>query len=276
MRRSAACTTRRHCQHRGTDLPAAPASSFEGVAASFSEAGTLRWQVPLTGTSQLFPRSASTSSNGLTAVTGSFTGTLDVAGQTRTSLGGNDIFYVALDDKGGVAALQVFGGTGEDWLSRDLRSARHRDPGRHVQRKVSFGGFPLDAGTGRTDMFVVRMSPGARRSGRSRRGSADVGAAWRQRPRPVTSCWRRRTRLPDDRGDAVTAVGSATSRWCGVSGASDVDRSSGRRRHMPGPSHRPGGEIGLDREFARPGHCSAARIHRGRGLTASSPSTPRR
>ena len=149
----------------GADLPPVPVvqgvnPNFEGVAASYSDAGTLRWQTPLTASLQLFPRSASASSNGLTAVTGSFSGTLSVGNQPpRMSAGGNDVFYVALNDSGGVAALQTFGSTGEDLGYRAIF-----DPLGTVilvgtfSGKVAFGSFSLDAGTG-PDLFVVRMSP---------------------------------------------------------------------------------------------------------------------
>ncbi|HEX3480749.1 MAG TPA: hypothetical protein VHT91_37280 [Kofleriaceae bacterium] len=123
-------------------------------------------------------RSASTSSNGLTAVTGSFTGTLSAGGQPRATAGGNDVFYVALDDKGGVAALQTFGSTGEDLGYRAIF-----DPLGTVilvgtfHGKVAFGSFGLDAGTG-ADLFVVRMSPqGMPMWAIQGGGTGDVGAA---------------------------------------------------------------------------------------------------
>jgi hypothetical protein len=167
----------------GADLPPVPVimgvnPNFEGAAASYTDAGMLRWQTPLTASTQLFMRSASTSSNGLTAVTGSFTGTLSVGGQPRaTSMGGNDVFYVALGDTGSVAALQTFGGTGEDLGYRAIF-----DPLGTVilvgtfSGKVAFGSFGLDAGTG-ADLFVVRMSAqGTPMWAIQGGGTGDVGA----------------------------------------------------------------------------------------------------
>ncbi|HEX3765195.1 MAG TPA: hypothetical protein VHW23_41145 [Kofleriaceae bacterium] len=158
----------------GGNLPPVPPRvnanqpNFEGVAASFSDAGVLRWQVPLTGTppagavaGQLFPRSASTSSTGLTAVTGSFQGTLNLGATPPASTGdSDDVFYAAFDAKGNLAALQTFGGTGEDAGYEVIF-----DPLDTVilvgtfSGKVSFGSFVLDAGAAGTGLFVVRMSP---------------------------------------------------------------------------------------------------------------------
>lgn len=158
----------------GGNLPAVPArvnpnqANFEGVAASFSDAGVLRWQVPLTGTppvgaaaGQVFPRSASTNSTGLTAVTGSFQGTLGLGATPPASAGdSDDVFYAAFDSKGNLAALQTFGGTGEDAGYEVIF-----DPLDTVilvgvfSGKVSFGSFMLDAGAAGTGLFVVRMSP---------------------------------------------------------------------------------------------------------------------
>lgn len=167
----------------GADLPPVPMiqgfnPNFEGVAASYTDTGTLRWQTPLTASTQLFMRSASTSSNGLTAVAGNFIGTLSVANQKQVTSVGNDVFYVALDDKGGVAALATFGGIGDDLGYRALF-----DPLGSVilvgtfTGKVAFGSFSLDAGTG-ADLFVVRMTPqGAPMWAIQGGGSSDVGAA---------------------------------------------------------------------------------------------------
>lgn len=155
----------------GGNLPPAPARTnpnqpnFEGVLASFSDAGGLRWQVPLTATAQvpdqgpLFPRSTSTNSTGLTAVTGSFQGTLNLGATPPVSAGGHDVFYAVFNDKGGLAALQTFGGAGEDAGYEVIF-----DPLDTVilvgtfTGKVSFGSFMLDAGAS-TQLFVLRMSP---------------------------------------------------------------------------------------------------------------------
>jgi hypothetical protein len=167
----------------GADLPPVPViqgfnPNFEGVAASYTDTGALRWQTPLTASTQLFMRSASTSSNGLTAVAGNFIGTLSVANQKQVTSVGNDVFYVALDDKGGVVAMQTFGGIGDDLGYRALF-----DPLGSVilvgtfTGKVAFGSFSLDAGTG-ADLFVVRMTPqGAPMWAIQGGGSSDVGAA---------------------------------------------------------------------------------------------------
>jgi hypothetical protein len=149
----------------GADLPPVPMMTgfnpnFEGVAASYTDTGTLRWQTPLTASTQLFMRSASTNSTGLTAVAGNFIGTLSVPGQKDvTAVSGNDVFYVALDDKGSVVAMQTFGNIGDDIGYRAIF-----DPLGTViligtfTGKVAFGSFTLDAGTG-ADLFVVRMTP---------------------------------------------------------------------------------------------------------------------
>lgn len=143
----------------GADLPPAPASNFEAVAASYTPAGTLRWQTPITGTTLAFPGAASTNSTGLTSVTGRFSGTLTVGTQTRMAAGGTDIFYATFDDKGNVVTLTSFGGPGDDMASTAIF-----DPLNTVilvgtfTGQVAFGAFMLDAGTG-TSVFVVRMSP---------------------------------------------------------------------------------------------------------------------
>jgi hypothetical protein len=157
----------------GGDLPPAPKRTdpnqpnFQGAAASFSDAGVLRWQVPLTATATmaqppqqgpLFPRSTSTNSTGLTAVTGSFQGTLSL-GATPVSAGLHDAFYAVFDDKGALVTLQTFGAAGDDNGYEVIF-----DPLDTVilvgtfSGKVVFGNFPLDAGTG-TQLFVVRMTP---------------------------------------------------------------------------------------------------------------------
>jgi hypothetical protein len=157
----------------GGNLPPVPPrtdpnqTNFEGAAASFSDAGVLRWQVPLTATKPnaatpqgpLFPRSASTSSTGLTAVAGTFQGTLKLGATPPTAAGGSDVFYAVFSDTGNLAALQTFGGAGND-----AGYAVIFDPLDTVilvgtfSGKVSFGSFMLDAGTS-TALFVVRMSP---------------------------------------------------------------------------------------------------------------------
>lgn len=179
----------------GADLPAAP--DFEGFAASYDESGNQRWQVPLTSTvaaavattGQLFTRSASTNANGLTCFAGSFRGTF-IAGTSANArkiadsvvdtnnVPTNDIFYLALNDNGTVAASATFGSTGED-----LGFAAIFDPLGTVilvgsfSNKVAFGTTNLDAGTG-ADLFVVRMNPGgAVMWAIQGAGTADVTAA---------------------------------------------------------------------------------------------------
>jgi hypothetical protein len=159
----------------GADLPAA--TGFEGVAASYDESGNQRWQLPLTATTtvappftaQVFPGSASTNANGLTSITGRFRGTLS-AGATKiadsvvdpsnNNIPTNDIFYLALNDTGAIAAAVTFGSTGDD-----VGFASIFDPLGTVilvgafSGKVAFGSTVLDAGTG-ADLYVVRMTPG--------------------------------------------------------------------------------------------------------------------
>jgi hypothetical protein len=140
----------------GADLPAA--TSFNGFLASYTEAGGLRWQLPLTANGELFPRSASTNGGGNAGVTGHFIGTLDIGGQQITSAGGRDAYYLRANDAGAVATLVTFGGPGDD-----TGSAAIYDPLGTVilvgtfSGQVKFGTFMLDAGTGR-DVFVVRAS----------------------------------------------------------------------------------------------------------------------
>jgi hypothetical protein len=145
----------------GADLP--PTTSFNGFAASYTEAGALRWQLPMTATGELFPRSSSTNGSGNTGLAGHFTGTLNFGvGQERTSLGGRDAFYVRLNDTGGIATLLQLGSTGDD-----TGNAALFDPLGTVvligtfSGQVTFGSgtgaIVLNAGTGR-DLFVVRAS----------------------------------------------------------------------------------------------------------------------
>jgi hypothetical protein len=163
----------------GPDLPAAP--DFEGFAASYDESGNQRWQLPLTAsvaaaspvTAQLFPGSASTNANGLTCITGRFRGSFtagtgasatkiadSVVDPSNNNVPTNDIFYLALNDAGAIAAATTFGGTGED---QGLVSIF--DPLGTVilvgtfSGKVAFGSTNLDADTG-ADLYVVRMTPG--------------------------------------------------------------------------------------------------------------------
>jgi hypothetical protein len=118
----------------GADL--STTNPFEAVAVSYTPAGTLRWQTPITGGTLAFPGSASTNSTGLTSVTGRFSGSLTVGSQQRTSAGGTDAFYATFDDKGNVVTLVTFGGPRRrHGLDRDLRPAQHRDPRRHVHRQ---------------------------------------------------------------------------------------------------------------------------------------------
>jgi hypothetical protein len=167
----------------GGDLPPVPViqgvnPNFEGVAASFSDTGTLRWQAPLTASTQLFPRSTSTNSTGLTAVTGSFQGTLNLGATPPASAGGNDVFYAVFNDKGGLVTLQTLGGGGED-IGYEVIF----DPLDTVilvgtfTGKVSYGKFTLDAGVG-TQLFVVRMTPqGAPMWAIQSTGTGQVGRA---------------------------------------------------------------------------------------------------
>lgn len=140
----------------GKDLP--PTTSFNGFVASYDEAGALRWQLPLTATGELFPRSASTNGSGNTGVAGHFTGALSVGNIQLDSFGGKDAFYVRANDSGGVATLATFGGAGDD-----TGNAAIYDPLGTVilvgtfTGQVAFGTFRLDAGAGR-DLFVVRAT----------------------------------------------------------------------------------------------------------------------
>lgn len=140
----------------GADLPAT--ASFNGFAASYTEDGALRWQLPLTASEELFPRTASTNGSGNTAVAGHFTGTLDIGNAQIQSNGGRDAFYVRANDDGGVASLVRFGGTGDD-----TGNAAIFDPLGTVilvgtfSGQVAFGDTMLDAVAGR-DLFVVRAT----------------------------------------------------------------------------------------------------------------------
>jgi hypothetical protein len=140
----------------GANLP--PTTSFAGFLASYTEAGALRWQLPLNATGELFPRSSSTNGSGNTAAAGHFFGTLDFGGTQRTAVGGSDAFYVRVNDTGGIATLATFGSTGDD-----TGNAALFDPLGTVilvgtfTGQVAFGATTLNAGTGR-DLFVVRAS----------------------------------------------------------------------------------------------------------------------
>lgn len=140
----------------GVDLPAT--TSFNGYVASYNDAGVLRWQLPLTASGELFPRTSSTNGSGNTGVAGHFTGMLSIGGQARMSAGGKDVFYVRANDTGGVSTLATFGGVGDD-----TGNAAIYDPNGTVilvgtfSGQVAFGTFMLDAGSGR-DVFVVRAS----------------------------------------------------------------------------------------------------------------------
>src|SRR5262249_53537558 len=102
-------------------------------------------------------RSTSTNSTGLTAVTGSFQGTLSLG---ATSLGGHDVFYAVFDDKGALVTLKTFGGAAGDDFGYEVIF----DPLDTVilvgtfTGTISFDKLTLDAGT-TTQLFVVRMSP---------------------------------------------------------------------------------------------------------------------
>jgi hypothetical protein len=140
----------------GMDLP--PTTSFAGFIASYTEAGALRWQLPLNATGELFPRSSSTNGSGNTGVAGHFFGTLGFGEPPRTSAGGSDAFYVRVNDTGGIATLTTFGSTGDD-----TGNAALFDPLGTVilvgtfSGQVAFGQTTLNAGAGR-DLFVVRAS----------------------------------------------------------------------------------------------------------------------
>lgn len=140
----------------GADLPAT--TSFNGFVASYTEAGALRWQLPLSATGELFPRSSSTNGSGNTGVAGHFTGTLTIGGQQRMSAGGRDAYYVRANDTGGVATLVTFGGAGDDTGN----AAIYDSLGTVIlvgtfSGQVAFGTITLDAGSGR-DVFVVRAT----------------------------------------------------------------------------------------------------------------------
>ncbi|HET9626022.1 MAG TPA: hypothetical protein VFP84_31895 [Kofleriaceae bacterium] len=145
----------------GADLPPAPPppAGFEAVAASYNEAGTLRWLTPITGSALAFPSSTSTNSSGLTSVTGRFAGALTIGGQAvGSAAGGTDAFYAAFDDTGKLVTFVAFGGTGDDQGTVGLF-----DPLNTVvvagsfSGQVNFGTFARDAGND-PDVFVVRMT----------------------------------------------------------------------------------------------------------------------
>lgn len=142
----------------GADLPAAPAGSFEAVAASYTPAGALRWQTPIHATTLAFSNGASTNSTGVTSVTGRFSGTLTVGSFSLASAGGTDVFYAVFDDTGAVTNLLAFGGAGDDMAATAIFDSLNTVivVGTFTG-KVAFGAFTLDAGTG-SDVFVVRMS----------------------------------------------------------------------------------------------------------------------
>lgn len=175
----------------GANLP--PTTSFAGFLASYTEAGALRWQLPMNATGELFPRSSSTNGSGNTGAAGHFFGTLDFAGTQRTSAGGSDAFYVRVNEMGVLANVVTFGSMGDD-----TGNAALYDPLGTVilvgtfNGQVAFGATTLNAGSGR-DLFVVRASiQGAPLWAIQGGGATDVGNL------PVAAV------LPD--GDVVVAV----------------------------------------------------------------------
>jgi hypothetical protein len=239
----------------GTDLPPAP-STFNGYIASYTEAGALRWQLPITATGEAFPRSSSTNGSGNTAVAGHFIGQLNV-GSTHDSLGGRDAFYLRVNDTGGVSTIATFGGTLDD-IGNDAIF----DPLGTVilvgtfTGQVAFGPFTLDAGPGR-DVFVVRASVqgtpmwAMQGGGAAATGEAVVAAVTSTGDIVLAVDYQGTFKLTG--GDTITSAGASDIAFARISSAGAVQWT----KTLGGPGEdRPrniavgaGGDIALTGEF---------------------------
>jgi hypothetical protein len=136
-----------------------PATGFNSYVARYEPAGTHVWSVPITSLGTAFVRGVSINGSGQPAVAGNFEPSVIVDGQERISAGGNDIFYLRLNQAGGIATFVRFGGIGNDLGLAALYDGLGRVYLVGVtDGAIDFGGGVAVETAGGRDLFVVQMS----------------------------------------------------------------------------------------------------------------------
>lgn len=136
-----------------------PSESFQSYVARYEPSGDHVWSVPMTGTGQVFVRNVTINGSGQPALAGSFDANVVVDGQERITAGGNDVFYLRLNQAGGIATFVRFGGTGNDLGLGALfdRLGRVYLVG-VTDGAIDFGGGITVESGGARDLFVVQIS----------------------------------------------------------------------------------------------------------------------
>lgn len=144
----------------GADFADAPSGA--SFVASYTDAGVLRWALPVNSPNQIFITSLSIDGSSNAIIGGTYNGTMTVGGTTLTSAGGGDGFFVRVHDDGLAVVKVSIGGTGDDGVAATLADANGSVMvvGTFTG-SITFATTPnpttLDAGTGR-DVFIARMS----------------------------------------------------------------------------------------------------------------------
>lgn len=140
--------------------PLGPSTGFNSYVARYTPVGKHVWSVQIASPGTAFVRGASINGSGQTASAGNFDPSVAVLGQELTSAGANDIFYLRLDQSGGIATFARFGGAGNDLGMAALFDGLGRVYLVGVtDGAIDFGGgAAVETGGGR-DLFIMQMSP---------------------------------------------------------------------------------------------------------------------
>ncbi len=146
--------------------PLGPSTGFNSYVARYTPVGKHVWSVQIASPGTAFVRGASINGSGQTASAGNFDPSVAVLGQELTSAGANDIFYLRLDQSGGIATFARFGGAGNDLGMAALFDGLGRVYLVGVtDGAIDFGGgAAVETGGGR-DLFIMHEVRWARRFG---------------------------------------------------------------------------------------------------------------
>jgi hypothetical protein len=139
--------------------PIGPAVNFNSYVARYSPAGDHVWSVPIVSPDVAFVRNSSINGSGQAATAGNFTPSVDVLGQKLESLGAADVFYLRLNQAGGLATLARFGGAGNDLGMAALFDGLGRVYLVGVtDGTIEFGAAGTATSQGGRDLFIAQLT----------------------------------------------------------------------------------------------------------------------
>jgi hypothetical protein len=139
--------------------PFGPSVNFNSYVARYDRSGAHVWSIPLESPNLAFVRGCTVNGSAYTAAAGSFDPSMLVGGQELTTAGAGDVFYLRLDQDGGIATFVRFGGAGNDTGMGALFDGLG---GVYLvgvtDGAIDFGGGIAAESRGGLDLFVVHLS----------------------------------------------------------------------------------------------------------------------